>query len=97
MKLNVQVLRANPRVKDRVQLVNSMLLSAAGESHVFVDPKCKELIKDLEQVNYMKDSMQLDKTSDYRRTHLSDAMGYLLWQQKNHQTIGFQDRPLLSI
>jgi hypothetical protein len=45
-----------------------------------VDPQCKELIKDLEQVCFKADTMQIDKDRDRLRTHLSDALGYVLWQ-----------------
>jgi len=48
---------------------------------VLVDPKCKELIKDFEQVCFKEDSNQIDKDRDRRRTHLSDALGYLVWQE----------------
>jgi hypothetical protein len=46
-----------------------------------IDPKCKELVKDFEQVAYKTDSCQIDKDKDRLRTHLSDALGYLLWQE----------------
>ena len=46
-----------------------------------MDPQCKELIKDFEQVAYKTDSSQIDKDRDRLRTHLSDALGYLLWQE----------------
>jgi len=39
------------------------------------------LIKDLEQVTYKADSNAIDKDRDRMRTHLSDALGYLLWQE----------------
>ena len=39
------------------------------------------VIQDLEQVCYKPGSSPLDKDSDSRRTHLSDALGYLLWQE----------------
>ena len=52
-----------------------------GEVRLLVDPKCKELIKDFEQVSYKADSNAIDKEKDRRRTHLSDALGYLLWQE----------------
>jgi len=38
------------------------------------------LIKDLEQVSFKADTMQIDKDRDRLRTHLSDALGYVLWQ-----------------
>lgn len=73
--------RANPRVRDRVNAVNGQLRNAQGEQRLFVDRKCKELIKDLEQVCYKPDSGQIDKARDSQRTHLSDALGYLLWHR----------------
>ena len=45
----VKALKSNPEVRDRVNIVNSRLMSAAGESRLFIDPRCKEVIgeKDL--------------------------------------------------
>ena len=62
-------------------LMNSKLESAAGERTLKVHSRCKELIKDFEQVTYKEDSMVIDKDRDPRRTHLSDALGYLVWQE----------------
>ncbi len=76
-----KVPRANPLVRERVGLVNAKFKSAAGEQHLVVDGKCRELIKDLEQVTYKPDSSVIDKDKDPRRTHLSDALGYLIWQE----------------
>jgi phage terminase large subunit len=79
--VSFRVPTANPFVRDRVQLVNSMLLSASGESQLFIDPRCKELIADMEEVVYKPDSVVIDKEHDPRRTHLSDALGYLMWRE----------------
>jgi phage terminase large subunit len=76
-----RVPKANPAVRERVSLVNSKLRSASGEVRMLVDQKCQELIKDFEQVVYKADSNQIDKEHDRRRTHLSDALGYLVWQE----------------
>jgi hypothetical protein len=76
-----RVPRANPEVRERVNLVNALLRSAGGETRLFIDPKCKELILDLEQVAYKPGSTVIDKDRDPRRTHLSDALGYLIWQE----------------
>jgi hypothetical protein len=76
-----QIPRSNPAVRDRVMLMNSKLESAAGERKLWVHPRCKELIKDFEQVTYKENSMVIDKDRDPRRTHLSDALGYLVWQE----------------
>jgi len=36
---------------------------------------------DFEQVSFKADTYQIDKDRDRLRTHLSDALGYLLWQE----------------
>jgi hypothetical protein len=71
--------RRNPPVRERASLVNAKLKSAAGEVGLLVHPRCKELILDFERVQWAEDSSEIDKTKDPRRTHLSDALGYLLW------------------
>jgi hypothetical protein len=55
-----------------------------------------ELIKDLEEVSYKADSGVIDKDKDPRRTHLSDALGYLVWQECRPQSpVGEQNVRLL--
>lgn len=81
MKVSYRFPKANPPVRERVALVNAKLKCAAGEVGLFVSPKCKELVKDFEEVSYKPDSGIVDKNRDPRRTHLSDALGYLLWQE----------------
>ena len=73
---------SNPGVRDRLNLVNAKLCSAAGERRLFVDPRCKELLKDLQRVRWKADgtgrpTSELDK-SDRMRTHVSDALGYFV-------------------
>jgi hypothetical protein len=80
--VQIQAATVNPSVRDRVNVVNSRLQNAAGEARLFIDPKCKELIADLERVCWRTDSSgqsttELDK-SDRLRTHTSDALGYYL-------------------
>lgn len=79
--VSYRVPRANPPVRDRVELVNAKLRSAAGEIGLLVGSKCKELVSDFEQVSYKPGTMLIDKDKDPKRTHLSDALGYLLWEQ----------------
>ncbi len=74
----------NPAVRDRVNVVNSRLCSASEERRLFVDPRCRELVRDLERVQWCTDgagqpTSELDK-SDRMRTHVSDAVGYYLAQ-----------------
>ena len=72
---------SNPAVSERVNLVNAKLRNAGGEVALVVDPRCRELIKDFEQVSYKPGSGVMDKERDPSRTHLSDALGYLVWQE----------------
>ena len=88
--------RSNPAVRDRIGLVNAKLRNAAGEVHLYVNPKCRELIKDFEEVAYKSGSSLVDKDRDPRRTHISDALGYLIWQEFGvpRGPAGEQQRPL---
>jgi hypothetical protein len=81
MTVQYRTPRANPGVRERLILMNAKLKSAAGEVATAVDPKCKELIEDFEQVLYVANSWQIDKDRDRLRTHLSDALGYLVWRE----------------
>jgi hypothetical protein len=87
-KVSWRVPQANPPVRDRVALMNAKLRNAKGETSLYIDPKCRELIEDFEQVSYREDSTQIDKDKDRRRTHLSDALGYLIWQEAQGGQIG---------
>ena len=77
-RVSYEVPKANPSVRERINLMNSRLRTASGAIGLVVDPKCKELIRDFEEVSYKEDSGQIDKDRDRLRTHLSDALGYLL-------------------
>ena len=50
MRMENHVPRSNPSVRERINVTNAKLRSAAGDIGLLVDPKCKELIKDFEQV-----------------------------------------------
>jgi hypothetical protein len=71
---------SNGLVKDRVNCVNAMLCNYAGERRLFLNPKCRELAKDFEQLAWKASPngspiSELNK-SDPMRSHLSDALGY---------------------
>jgi hypothetical protein len=96
-KARLNVPRSNPSVRARVGLVNSRLCNAEGDVNLIVSPRCKELIDDFEQVVYEEESTQIDKNKDRRRTHASDALGYLVWQecQVGVNTIGERGQRLI--
>ena len=83
----------NPPIQHRVNLMNAKLLSARGAAGIVVDPKCVELLKDFEEVCYRAEDNKPDKDRDRMRTHTSDALGYLVWQEfKPVKKIGEQPR-----
>jgi len=87
---------SNPSVRDRVALMNAQLKAADGVSRLFVHPRCRELIQDFEEVAFKPDSSVIDKDRDSKRTHLSDALGYLAWQEcRDQPPFGEQRRRLL--
>jgi hypothetical protein len=97
-KVEYRAPRSNPSVRERINLTNRQLRSAAGNIGLLVDPKCKELIKDLEQVCFKADTNQIDKDRDRLRTHLSDALGYVLWQEcREEMKIGPRCTPIMGI
>ena len=78
--------RTNPPVIDRINAVNALLDSLGDRDsrsdtvRLRIDPSCRELLADLEDVNWKVDAhgntySELDKR-DPKRTHVSDALGY---------------------
>jgi len=80
-RVQYRIPRTNPLVRDRVTLMNARLGAADGSRRLLVDPRCTELIRDFEQVIYKEGTQVVDKDRDSKRTHLSDAVGYLVWQE----------------
>ncbi len=95
-EVEFRIPRSNPAVRDRVQVVNAALKPAEGDARLTIDARCKELIKDLEQVAYKENTQVIDKDRDPRRTHLSDALGYLVWQETRvGEKVGERGRRLI--
>jgi hypothetical protein len=98
-RVSEHIPRENPSVKDRTNCVNSSLRNQLGQHRLLIHPRCRELIRDLEQVGWKTDaqgnaSTELDK-SDRRRTHVSDALGYMIASQfPMRSSIGFRPERL---
>jgi hypothetical protein len=94
--MRMRVPNSNPAVLTRVRFVNGCLTNAIGEVRLQIDPRCKELIKDLEEVLFKPESGVIDKTRDLKRTHASDALGYLIWELFSDKTlVGEMNKRLL--
>lgn len=72
---------SNPAVLDRINSVNARLMNANGEIFLYLnESKTIELMKDFEQVTYIEGKRDINK-KDLLRTHYSDNIGYLVWQE----------------
>jgi hypothetical protein len=66
--------KKHPRVADRVNAVNRLLLTAGGTSRLRISSNCYELIKSLEQTIYKEGTREVNKKLGVE--HMSDALGY---------------------
>lgn len=64
----------HPLVVDRVNAVNSMLMSANGRIRLRINSKCKRVIESLEQTIYIAGTREVNKKLG--NEHMADAIGY---------------------
>lgn len=82
--IRMKVPTENPRVPDRINAVNRLLRDEDGLVRIQVDAECQELITDLEGVLFDPKlsgkilKIRNKKDPYFKRTHTSDAAGYLL-------------------
>ena len=67
--------KAHPSHRDRLNALNRKLIDANDKVGMTVDPKCKYLIKDLEQVQRSRDG-KIEKLKDITLSHALDACSY---------------------
>lgn len=72
----VKVRDRHSAIRDRINSVNARLMSADGMRHLYVNPKCKQVIRSLERQTYKEGTNQPDKDSGF--DHMNDALGYLI-------------------
>lgn len=92
-RVQFKIPRSNPAVRHRVDLMNAKLHKADGTVEMRVHPRCRELVADFEMVSFVADSHDIDKGRDPKRTHLSDALGYLVWQEFGQRLAPIGERP----
>jgi len=73
---SVKAKNSHALVRDRINAVNSRLLSSDGERHLYISPKCKQTIKSLERQTYKEGTSIPNKEDGY--DHMNDALGYLV-------------------
>ena len=72
----VRLRNSHPPVRDRINAVNSKLMSSTGHRSLFVDPKCKQVIESLERQTYKEGTSQPNKEDGF--DHMNDALGYAI-------------------
>lgn len=102
VKYSIEVPEGNPLVKNRVNAVNSMLKSMDGEVRISIHPRCKHLVRDLEEVVWKELSSgrpggDIDKDRDATLTHVSDAFGYGVFKLFGQQLFADTRKPLPGI
>lgn len=68
--------RKHDTVADRVNSVNRLLMTASGESRLFISSHCTNLIKSLEQTVYKEGTREVNKKLGTE--HMTDALGYAI-------------------
>ena len=64
------------QIVDRINAVNAMFHNANGERRVFIDHKCKHLIRGLDGLSFKEGTKIPDKSLGF--DHITDALGYLM-------------------
>lgn len=79
--LEVRAPSGPPPVPDRINNVQAMLLSGDGRRRLRVHPRAHLLIRALDGLTYKEGTNRPDKDSGL--DHITDALGYLLWEEFN--------------
>ncbi|NHN88870.1 hypothetical protein [Acetobacter conturbans] len=74
---HVQTKKQSPRVRDRLNFMNSMFENSLGKRSAFVSPLCIRSIESYERYAYQDGTSEPDKSKGY--DHLVDASGYYLY------------------
>lgn len=74
---------SNPRERDRVNSVNSRLLSVKGDVRMMVDPsRAQHTVRDFEGTVVIEGGVgDIDKKKDPNMSHITDAIGYRIWRK----------------
>ena len=73
-KEQIRFKSVNPKFRERQLLVNGKF----DKDEILISPKCKVLIKDLEQVEQSKLTFEKIKDKDGKLTHASDTLDYFI-------------------
>lgn len=84
-----------PPVVDRINEVNGLCQNAKGQRRLFINSRCKKLIKGLDGLTYKDNSSIPDKNLGL--DHITDALGYLVHSEFPIQRMKMQKLKLLGL
>lgn len=70
--------KANPPVEDRNASVNALLCNANKDRRLFINPRCKWLVRDLSSLAYKPATRDIQLGPGLG--HMSDALGYIVYR-----------------
>jgi hypothetical protein len=70
--------KSNPAVEDRNASMNALLCNANSERRLFINPRCKWLIRDLTSLSYKPNVREIQLGPGLG--HMSDALGYIVYR-----------------
>ena len=85
--VSIEIRNFNPPIKNRITAFNTLIRSSAGESRIFVDPKCEKLLYNLKNLKYRAGTSQIDVPTHHQirknrelkfLSHPFDAASYLV-------------------
>jgi len=77
---NIRAKAANPRVKDRVKSVNSLMMAADETVRYHVNPKnCPKTVNDFNRVESTDDGRENKAQESQGLVHISSALGYMIY------------------
>lgn len=83
--------RKNPSLINRFAACNSLFCNAAQKRHLYVHPRCVNLIKDLKDRAYKEGTREPD---DYGELgHITDGLGYWLYRRYPVKIVGSMTAP----
>ena len=59
-RVDIEIRGFNPPIKNRISAFNCLIKSQNGTRRLFIDPKCKKLLYNIENLKYREGSSVLD-------------------------------------
>jgi len=76
--LRIQVNKANPLVKDRINAGNRLLCDANGNRNLFIEPDCKEVITAISKWEYQPNTSIPKKDAEKGYDGVNDSWSYMV-------------------